>query len=66
MFGKEELKRKIVKLECRVDQLEFLICGGNHQWGTITEHFVPDIGGGSTSYEYQCKKCGKIYKKYGL
>ena len=66
MFGRAKLKREIIRLECRVEQLEFIVCGGNHQWEQVTDHFEPDCyGGGSTRYEYQCRKCGKTYKKYG-
>lgn len=66
MFGRVKLKERILKLECRIEQLEFMICNGNHQWEIISEHFTPDCyGGGGTLYQYQCRKCGKTYTRYG-
>lgn len=61
MFGKEKLRYKIYKLECRIEQLEKLICNLNHEWVKIGEDLFPDMGGGGTmTYKYECRKCGKI------
>lgn len=64
MFGKRKLREENIRLKCRIEQLENILCpGGQH--GAVVESvdYVP------TSYMdcetlrvFKCKRCGKTWK----
>lgn len=61
MFGKKQLKDEITKLKSRVEQLEFMICKGDHEWVKVSEYCSYDYYCDSyTHCAFQCKRCGKI------
>lgn len=62
MFGKRKLKSEIVRLTCRVAELEERLCPCEaHDWKKIDYEFVGGTGVGDeqTVYHYKCKRCGK-------
>ena len=62
MQTKHQLREEIIRLKCRVEALEDLICpGGEHDFFTI-KHWAETIDG----FDFQdyakikCKRCGKV------
>lgn len=59
---KYELEKQ--RLETRIDQLEWVICKGKHEYEKVKSEIVADGNGYGDLYHdvYICKKCGKVIK----
>lgn len=62
MVWDKKLKAEIVKLNCRVQELEERLCPcEQHDWELIGRRYDVAYGVGDveTIYRYKCKRCGK-------
>ena len=66
MFNKN-LKLDNAILKQRIEQLEFMICKGKHDYIKATEDCITYGGSGNGdeqfAYKYVCKNCGKTITK---
>ncbi len=62
MVWDKKLKTEIVKLNCRVQELEERLCPcSQHDWELIGRGYDVAYGVGDVEiiYRYKCKRCGK-------
>ena len=62
MLWSKKLRAKIVKLNCRVQELEERLCPcSQHDWEIIGRGYNVAYGVGDVEiiYRYKCKRCGK-------
>lgn len=51
---------KLKEQQLRIETLEFLLCGGKHEWSEIDKSITYDTNGEAhTDVTYMCKKCHK-------
>lgn len=67
MFGTQKLKVEIVRLSCRVAELEERLCPcEQHDWKRTGFDYSYDRTGccAATMYNYKCARCGKKMRSF--
>lgn len=62
MVTKKHLREENIRLQCRIEALENIVCpGGEHDWFKIDVGFDTIDGVVFREWErMQCKRCGKV------